>query len=70
MAQKGFMRALRFYENLFEAPQRCKKKVYVNFYFNYFRMLRTGRVNKVFSPEIFINISKNSNKHEKLLFKI
>ena len=27
-------------------------------------MLRTARVNKVFSPGIFINIKKNRNKHE------
>ena len=32
---------------------------------NYFRMLGTGWVNKVFSLRTFINISlKNSNKHE------
>ena len=45
MLQKGFMKTLS-----------VKIKLYVILYFNYFKMLGTGRVSKVFFPGIFINI--------------
>ena len=35
---------------------------------NYFRMLGTGRVNKVFSPRIFIKHLKKNGKNMKLAF--
>ena len=42
---------------------KCQNKI------NYFRMVGTGRVNKVFSVGIFINILKNNNKNETCFYK-
>ena len=62
----------KFYEGfpvvmkIFEAPQKSVKTNFVIFYFNYFRMLRAGRVNKVFSPGTFI--SKKMVTNMKLAF--
>ena len=46
-------------DETFEVPQRSMKVKIMSFFIsiNYFMMLWTGRVNKAFSPTIFINIS-------------
>ena len=55
--------------NISEAPQKkSENKNYVIFHFNYFRMLGTGWVNKVFSPRIFINIFKKMVTNMKFAF--
>ena len=47
-------------DETFEVPQRSMKVKIMSFFIsiNCFMMLWTGRVNKAFSPTIFINISK------------
>ena len=55
--------------NLSEIPQRSVEiKIDIFISINYFRMLGTGQVNKVFTSRIFINI-KNMVTNMKLSFK-
>ena len=55
--------------NLFEAPKRVWKLKFMSVFvsMNYFRMLGIGRLIKLFSPGIFINMWKNGNTWNLLL---